>query len=155
MSRFLMSMIVAVTAVSVSGCGGGPGDYPDMGTVYGTVTMDGQPLPKASVTFMPTTPGDRNSRAVTDEDGYYELTYSATVKGAKVGQHKVSVATARTGNPNDPADKPSPETVPNKYNSKTELTATVESGSNELNFEVTSDGEIDALEPTPGYEEGN
>ena len=123
-----------------TGCGGGPTDYPDMGTVSGTVTMDGQPLVDARIAFQPE--GNRPSYGVTDSSGYYTLTYSATKEGAKVGKHKVSISTFRDeGDPEDP--QITAETVPNKYNTKSELTAMVEGGSNTFDFALTSDGEID------------
>lgn len=134
------------------GCDGGVDDYPDMGTVYGTVTLDGQPLANASVIFAPKTPGTRSSFGTTDSDGYYELEYSANMDGAKVGEHTVRISTFKSANPNEPGDTGSAETVPNKYNSKSELSKTVEDGSNEFDFELTSDGEIDVKEAVdPDY----
>lgn len=140
----------------LAGCGGGVDDYPDMGTVYGTVTLDGSPLADASVIFVPKESGSRSSFGTTDSNGYYELTYSANMEGAKVGEHTVRISTFKSPDPNTEGDKGSKETVPNKYNSKTELTQTVENSSNEFNFDLTSDGEIDANDNVdPDYGAGN
>lgn len=142
--RFLAFLIPLLLA----GCGGGPGDYPDIGSVYGYVTMDGKPLPKASVSFQPEEAGGRPSSAVTDDSGYYELKYSATVDGAKVGAHQVRISTyASSVADGEGGQGPgTPETVPSRYNSTTGLTKEVEGGSNEFDFELTSDGEIDGHE---------
>lgn len=144
------------TSLLLAGCGGGVDDYPDMGTVYGTVTLDGNPLEGASVIFVPKAPGSRSSFGTTDSGGYYELAYSANMDGAKVGEHTVRISTFKSPDPNTPGDKGAKETLPNKYNSKTTLTKTVENSSNKFDFELTSDGEIDANDNVdPDYGDGN
>ncbi len=77
-------------------------DLPPLGRVSGRITLDGNALPGASVTFLPIkrefeisenkTIGIRASRAITDADGYYELEYIAGIPGAFVGQHRVSIS---------------------------------------------------------------
>lgn len=130
--------------IALVGCGGA-GDYPDMGEVTGTVTMDGKPLPDALVTFQPE--GGRPSSGVTDEDGYYELIYSAQMKGAKSGDHMVSISTYLPPGPGDDGmfSEGSPETVPVQYNTKTVLTRKV-TGNMTFDFELESSGKIDAHE---------
>lgn len=128
------------------GCGGGgPDDYPDMGTVSGTVTMGGQPLADARVTFTPKGSSGRPSTGITDSGGYYELSYSLSVEGAKVGEHAVSISTYTGPAPDVNGDfQPGkPETVPMQYNTTSELVETVDSGSNTFDFELESNGEID------------
>jgi hypothetical protein len=61
------------------------------------------------------------------------MLYTATADGALVGPMRVEIT---TGDPDNP--KEFPETVPAKYNLYSELKADVKSGSNELNFELTS-----------------
>lgn len=117
-----------------AGCGGGSSDMPELGTVTGTVTMDGQPLANVTVTFKP----DSGSISVgrTDEQGHYKLGYNETEKGAKVGKHTVRITT--------PSDEPGPggdapkDPIPAKYNEQSELSADVKAGSNEFNFDLTS-----------------
>src|SRR5262245_12374499 len=58
--------------------------------VEGVVTLDGKPLPAATVTFVP----DGNGRAAsgrTDQDGIFRLTTFRTDDGAVPGEYKVTV----------------------------------------------------------------
>lgn len=143
--RSIGTVTIFLVSVSVLGCGGGPGDYPDIGSVYGYVTMDGKPLANASVSFQPDEAGGRPSSATTDESGYYELRYSASMDGAKVGKHTVRISTYASTMADGEGGQTAgtPETVPNRYNTQSELTKNVEPGSNEFDFELTSDGTID------------
>jgi hypothetical protein len=63
--------------------------------VQGTVTLNGKPLPKASVTFVPQLDhfgAESNSTAVTDENGRFTLTCAYNDQpGAIVGKHVVLV----------------------------------------------------------------
>jgi len=96
--------------------------------VSGVVTLDGEPLPGASVYFRPKT-GGRTSTGATKEDGTFTLIYKNATTGAKVGEHDVTITTASEAI--DPATgKPFAELVPSKYNENTELTADVKPGSN-------------------------
>ena len=137
-------MTACLCLAAVVGCGGA-GDYPDMGEISGRVTMDGKPLPDALVTFTPT--GSRPSSGVTDENGFYELIYSAQVKGAKSGEHVVSISTYLPPGPGDDGmfSEGTPETVPVQYNSKSVLIRKV-TGNETMNFELESSGEIDTHE---------
>ncbi len=59
----------------------------------GTVTLDGQPLPRGTVQFVPdVSKGTKGPSGVglIDETGHYEIT-TAGAKGALVGHHKISV----------------------------------------------------------------
>lgn len=151
-----ISLCAALLSLSVIGCGGGVGDYPDMGSVSGTVTMDGNAVANASVIFVPKEAGGRSSFATTDSSGYYELQYSANMEGARIGEHTVKVSTYRSPDPNVDGDTGAAETIPNKFNSKSELTKKVESGSNTIDLELTSDGEIDKHDnQNPDYESDN
>jgi hypothetical protein len=126
------------------GCGGG-----DVGYVEGTVTMDGNPLPDALVTFQPES--GRPSYGRTDGNGRYELIYTKDAKGAVPGKHTVTISTLQEGDP-DAGGKSIPEKVPAKYNTNTELTREVTPGSNKLDFELSSEGEI-KVEAEPGSQE--
>lgn len=71
------------------GCGGG-GDVPKLGSVTGTVKIDGQPAPNVMVNFTPVD-GGRPSSGVTDSSGVYKLTYSSSDMGAVLGKHTVKI----------------------------------------------------------------
>ena len=64
------------------GCGGGV-DRPPIGSVTGTVTLNGEPLAGVIVLFKPET--GRAATATTDGKGAYNLEYEYGVKGSKVG----------------------------------------------------------------------
>ncbi len=73
------------------GCGG---RYP-LAPVSGTVTVDGNPLPDATVTFSPIDAGAEAPASFgrTDQAGKFNLTLvSDDSRGALVGKHKVVVA---------------------------------------------------------------
>ena len=85
--------LVLVT-VGVLTAGTGCSDGPPLGTVSGTVTQNGQPIPFAYVQFQPTEPRGTYASAYTDVDGRYELQFSESRNGALVGRHEVTIRTA-------------------------------------------------------------
>lgn len=143
MTRVKAQMIVAAAFVAAGGlCGCSGEDGPEMGNVYGTVRLDGKPLPNASLVFVPD--GGSPSMGVTDADGQYELQYSSSKNGATVGRHMVRISTYRSGGEDDDGNEipPAPEKVPAQYNVNSTLVKDVKPGSNEINFVLESDGEI-------------
>lgn len=129
------------------GCGGGPSDLPELGTVYGVVTLDDVPLANASLLFEPD--NGRPSNGVTDEEGYYELQYTSDYDGAKVGQHMVRIShrsgldeMMQRGAPGGEPGQTTPTEppLPPRYNSQSTLTADVIVGNNELDFQLESGG---------------
>ena len=121
----------------------GCGDAPDnLSGVSGTVKLDGQPLEGALVEFTPQGEGSP-SYGKTDAQGKYELAFNRDHNGAVIGQHQVRISTYNAGSPDDdPPTQSSPEKVPAKYNVKSELTKTVESGDNSIDFDLEGKGEI-------------
>ena len=73
------------------------------------------------------------------------MQYIRNVKGAVVGPHKVTISTYIDREDDPPASefggKGREETMPPRYldRRKTELSATIESGSNTVDFELTSE----------------
>lgn len=122
-----------------TGCGGSD---ENLGEVYGVVKLDGQPLPDATVQFQPQG-GGSPSAARTDSSGNYTLRFSRDAEGAVIGTHTVRITTYQAGDPDaDPPKTKVAEKVPVTYNRNTELTKEVTSGSNEINFDLQSGGEI-------------
>jgi hypothetical protein len=84
--------LVIVIAMLAPGCE----KPPQFGQVTGTVTMDGEPLDRVRVLFMPD-PNAGNqgahSECITGEDGTYDLVYSKDAQnhGALLGWHRVVV----------------------------------------------------------------
>jgi hypothetical protein len=62
--------------------------------VEGVVTLDGQRLPGATVTFVPDREGRRPASGRTDDDGTFELTTFHPGDGALPGTYKVTVSKA-------------------------------------------------------------
>lgn len=135
-----LSVAALMLLGSTVGCGGNE----DLAGVHGTVTMDGEPLEDALVTFAPVEPG-RPAAGRTDEQGRYELVFSRDAEGALIGEHMVSISTYNVVPGEGDSEKVIPERVPAKYNVNSQEKVTVGKGSNEINFDLESDGEI--IEP--------
>lgn len=133
-SYFVLCASCLLALASLGGCGGP--EHPDVGRVSGVVTLDGQPLPEATIMFQPT--NGRASQATTDAGGKYTLIYLDGVSGAKLGSHKVIIRTEIPGEDGQPPI--AKEKLPKKYHSETELTAEVKPGSNTFDFPLTSQG---------------
>ena len=136
-THFVMQCAIALSCLGCSHSG------PDIATVEGTVTLDGKPLPHATVVFTPEE--GRPAGARTDENGHYVLNFSEGRKGAIPGKNKVMIMTAmdaaKDEEGNDiPASK---EKLPAKYNTETTLEFTVEPGKNNVaDFNLDSGGKI-------------
>ncbi|WP_337176611.1 hypothetical protein [Paludisphaera sp.] len=133
-----LAVAMLASLVALPGCGE---SGPTMGRVHGKVTYNGQPVPKGTITFVPTAPGGRNATGAIAEDGTYALQTEAPGDGAIVGDYKVTVA-ARDDVILDyiPKKAPPPKRLtPEKYeNPETSgLTAKVERGSNTRDFALT------------------
>lgn len=160
----LLLLGLAAFAVAVAGCPGG-GSVVDTEYVEGVVTLDGTPVPEATVMFVPVNEGQGLSASgQTDASGVYKLTAAnpgeATAKpgaGTTPGEYYVGVTKTVTETPMSEEEafdkgveyKPlapgeAPEltyVVPQKYNDpKTSgLKKTVTKGSNDIPIELTSE----------------
>ncbi|MDY0170585.1 MAG: hypothetical protein RBS80_28855 [Thermoguttaceae bacterium] len=129
-----------ITMAALGGCGRGP-DLPPTAPVSGTVTLDGNPLPRGTVQFVPDqNQGTSGTPAVGNigPDGRYTL-HTAGVRGAIVGHHKVRIEAQ--AEPKNEMDTWPPSLIPERYNNEQssglsfEVTA---GGGNEINIELTS-----------------
>jgi hypothetical protein len=136
---FKVSTIVVTLVFSLTGCN--RENLPGLGKVTGTVTMDGKPVPEAMVSFEPVDGSAAPAMGRTDGTGLYELYYSRTAKGAKIGEHAVRITSYQEFGEDD-ARQIKKETIPSRYNVKTELKATVNRGQNKIDFDLKSGGEI-------------
>jgi len=128
--------LLATAVLAFAGCGG-----PATGEVSGTVTVDGQPPAEgSSITFVPT--GDNKSPG--GGSGLNNGKYAVTLT---TGNYKVEIRVPRplkaAGKPRTEGPGPSgpaniEESLPAKYNDKTELTFEVKSGKNEKNWDLTT-----------------
>ncbi|MGE3776763.1 MAG: carboxypeptidase regulatory-like domain-containing protein [Pirellulaceae bacterium] len=118
------------------GCGGSA----NLGTVTGTVKLDGKPLDGAQVEFSPVA-GGRLSAGRSDAQGKYELYFARDEKGALIGEHVVRITTYFEV---DDGGKPrvTPEKLPTQYNVKSELKQEVRGGSNVIDFDLQGQGPV-------------
>jgi hypothetical protein len=127
----------------LAGCGGlllaGCRPAYDLGAVSGVVKLDGDPLPRATVTFA--REQGRMSVGVTDDTGRYTLRYAPGADGAEPGRHRVAITTridAVSAEGSLPAVEGRKELLPPRYHEKSELSAEVKRGANTIDFELTS-----------------
>ena len=130
--------IVLFVSCGLSGClGDGSEPVPDLYEVTGVITWDGEPLEGAKVIFEPEEVREkarrRASSSTTEADGTYKLYYNPKASGATPGKHKVIIFKMP-----DDSEEPGEQLLPAKYNEKTELTADVTEGPNEINFDLKS-----------------
>lgn len=125
---------IGLTMVILCGCGGNP--Y-KLAQVSGKVTLDGKPLVKASVNFLPmSTPGAPNpgptAYGETDAEGRFTIKVDPQTPGAVVGPCRVYITTLLSDPANDDRDaggaKKVKDKVPAKYNKETTLVFTVPPG---------------------------
>jgi hypothetical protein len=128
-------------AIFLPGCSS---DGPDLAGVSGTVTLDGKPVPAAVLTFIPENPEGSPSYGATDAQGQYTLAFTRSKQGAMLGKHRVEIETRKIS-ANEAADMkadgrevPEYVAIPKKYGARGELRAEVTSGSNKIDFELTS-----------------
>lgn len=118
-----------VSILLLAGCGSGV-VLPDLVEVKGKVTMGGQPVSEARVTFEPTKSGGMSS-GVTDAEGNFRLTYAGNVKGAVPGEHLVRISKLD--------GEAGPEMLPPAYNSNSGLKQEVtKAGPNDFTFDLKS-----------------
>lgn len=136
------TVVFVLAVISLAGCGSGGFK---LVPVSGTVTLDGQPLAGASVSFQPTgsgaTPGP-GSTAVTDASGKYVLKTAETVQrtGAVVGNHVVRISAAQDQRAADddtqrPAAK---DPVPAPYRDQGVPFTVPAGGTDKADFQLTS-----------------
>ena len=126
-----------VLTISIIGCG----SEMKVAPVSGTVTLDGAPLDRASVMFLPE-PDGRPSFGVTDEEGRYTLGYSMHKMGAEVGQCRVQISTRVQAEDSEDVGKLAPERVPQRYlgeEPKEPIVVTVEPKDNTIDIALTTD----------------
>jgi len=106
--------LVVLLAVALPGCG-------DKGTtpVKGVVTLEGAPLPEATVLFMPDGPGGgRPASGFTSSDGVFQLTTYQRDDGALPGQYRVLIRKTAAAKDPGAAERSALERAWAKYGDK-------------------------------------
>lgn len=129
--RFIAASYFVFTLALV-GCGE---TRTDLGTVSGTISLDGKNLEDAQVEFAPTSAEGTTSYGKTDSNGRYSMTMSRDVEGAALGNNVVRITTADVIE-QDGEEVVVKEKLPAKYNTNSELTADVQPGANAFDFQL-------------------
>ena|SRR3990170_2915625 len=133
-------LLVGFVSVAAAGCGH-RADLPPTAKVSGTVRLDGQPLPRGTVQFVPdAAKGTEGPPGVgyIEENGDYEI-ITAGVKGAVVGHHKIGVKAEEEYD--QTAISMGPSLIPRRYNNPetSDLAAEVKKREkNEIPLELSS-----------------
>ena len=139
LDRLFVGCAWTLFCVVLCGCGS---DGPELADVTGTVTLDGKPVPNATVIFNPVEAGGSTSLGKTDDQGNYRLEYSQDKKGAMLGKHEVEISTQKIAADEMPDDGGAAQTayvpIPAKYRKRGELTAEVKDQRNKIDFALTS-----------------
>lgn len=137
MLRFLPGILMLVLAVGAAGCA--KDGYSELGLVEvtGKVTLDGQPLSGAKVTFE----GEDKRQAIgtADASGNFKLMYDSQTPGVMPGPKTVRITTADVDVEGGGAGEGAPvvkEKVPPRYNAKSELKADVSAANKSFNFDL-------------------
>lgn len=134
---FLVIAIAFTTLIPIA-CGP---SGPELAQVSGKITYQGKPVPKGRVTFVSTAEGGRNATGELSSDGSYRLQTENPGDGALLGQYNVTVFAHDEPILDYIPRKPVQPKIlaPTKYEKPdtSDLKATVQSGSNTFNFELT------------------
>jgi hypothetical protein len=134
LSRAGLLALAALAMIPMS-CGS---SGPELAPVSGTITYNGKPVPKGTVTFASTEPGRRNATGQLNASGKYTLQTENPGDGAELGDYNVTVYAHDEKILDYKPKVPEPPKIlaPEKYeNPKTSgLKATVKRGSNNFDF---------------------
>jgi hypothetical protein len=134
--RWLRSAAAAtgLAALLSAGCSDGP----PYGEVRGEVTLDGQPVKQGVVRFIPLDGSTPTASALITDGRFSER--------VPVTSHRVEISAPRLP-PGGPARRgtiddntPLEELIPERYNLRSELTADVKKGTQDIRYELTSKG---------------
>ena len=137
MNKSLLCVGSALLCLSIVGCGD---SGPVLGTVTGTITLDGDPVENAFVEFHPQFEGGQimYSKQKSDADGYYEMQFNVDRMGVPVGNYQVQVSTYDMDKQPDGSNKVVKERMPAHYiGYESILTYEVLKGDNDASFELT------------------
>ena len=140
--RFQSCMILPFLLLLIAAAGCGDSGL-ERAEVHGNVTFDGTPVESGSIAFIPAQGTQGPSAGGAISSGSYHL---ARADGPVPGPHRVEIrATRKTGQQVEAGEGASDPTamvdeitmfIPDKYNSQSTLTADVQPGANEFNFDL-------------------
>jgi len=141
--RLVSGIIVAPLLLLIAGCGGSGVSFE---TVSGKVSLDGAPLPAATLMLVPTSPptgedADPKAKgpflAKTNEQGEFSIgPIGEAGGGVPPGAYKLTITTAHVEGADETTIAP-PERAPQPYPSGVDFTVP-DSGTTEANFDLKS-----------------
>lgn len=138
LKRFFCVAVMLGACLSLVGCGGEKEKGAQkLGAVTGKVTLDGNPVPDATVTF--TSEKNLTSIGTTDAAGKYTATFGPSA-GVVVGENtvKITVATKQEHAADGTVKTVAAVVIPEKYNTASTLKVTVKPGANTHDFDLKS-----------------
>lgn len=123
-------------ALLLNGCGGGD-DGPTTYTVSGTVTLNGESLPQGDIIFRPAD-GTGQSYAGKIVDGAYQFESEAGEKKVEITSYREVPGQTREDNPGEVVNV-TEQIVPENYNVKSDLNASISADHTKNDFELTGD----------------
>ncbi|MCA9127588.1 MAG: Ig-like domain-containing protein [Planctomycetales bacterium] len=137
--RTRVPCVLMVLCSAMAGCGNGLDTVP----VKGVLTLNGKPVPKIAVSFMPEGGKGQIAQGVTDAEGKFELQTREPGDGAMVGNYQVAfrfVPDEVPEMPGFPGSKPVISPLPPKYadslSSGVTATVTTKAEDNVFNFDL-------------------
>jgi hypothetical protein len=132
-SRFVLRSVGFLLLLALVGCGQGP----KMAEVSGKVSVDGKPIEKGAITFIPEN-GVGPTTGGTIEEGEYAVLVPYGRMKVSISAPKV-VGMKKLYNTKHSIERPvTAESLPARYNEKTELVVDVAPAKNEKNWELMS-----------------
>lgn len=135
------SFVCALLVMSASGCF--DSSAPTRVGVYGTVKLDGTPVPEGTISFIP----EQATNGPTAGGQIVQGAYKITSLGPAIGKYRVEIKSMRKTGKKIEAGTPAPpgtmideieQYIPAKYNTNSELVFEFERGDNEVDFDLTS-----------------
>jgi hypothetical protein len=114
----------------ITGC-----SEPTVGTVSGTITVDGAPVKSGSIAFFPVD-GRSSTSGAEIVDGQYTATVAPGSARVEIRVSKVVGQKKLYDTPDSPVQPIMAESLPTKYNDATELTLDVKLGENRQNYDL-------------------
>lgn len=148
-NRSVFWMMCLAVGGTLHGCDSPKADYSkvDLTQAHGVVKMDGEPLEGAVIRFEDE--ADHTfSYAVTNHAGEYKLKFDSEMDGVKLGRKVVRIsmdqqvlgANTRASEEGEDPDAKSimKDSIPERFNTKSELVCVVEKGKSRYDFDLES-----------------
>lgn len=131
--KYCVSVVALVGLCLSTGCG----PEPVVGEVSGTITFDGKPIEKGSISFTPAN-GQGPSGGGEIVGGKYKCDGALGECKVEIRSPKVVGKKKLYDTPDSPVQEVFEEVLPQKFNEATELRFDVKKGKNEKNWDLTS-----------------